>query len=373
MKYDFYITGTIGQAYDWWTGQRGTTANDVKQFLKQHEGEELNIAVSSPGGYLDEGITICELIASHGKCNMVIVGMTASAATVLCMKAKSVKIAKGSMMLIHNSSYMLDVWTSANKQRIDEIIAEFKKQRDELDTFDKAIASIYSTRNGKTIEENMQMMDKEKWMLAQDAIDFGIVDGFVEDEEATSQAKAVKMACAARNGFTKHYGLPEIPIEESEKRTLWQRMRDSLSTVVGVMNNTDDIAADQLGQPHNNSNTMKKIILNLICACLAVTDFAINEKGEATLTEDQLKKLENSMKEKDDRIKALEQDVQTAKDAQTTADTAKADAESKLQQLQKEFDEFKNEAGGHSSTHVVDEESEPISSASMYESIKGLL
>ena len=36
MKYDFYITGTIGCAYDWWTGQRGTSLEDVKRFLEEN-------------------------------------------------------------------------------------------------------------------------------------------------------------------------------------------------------------------------------------------------------------------------------------------------------------------------------------------------
>ena len=66
MKYDFYITGTIGEEFDWWTGQRGTTADMVKEFLDRHKDQEVNIAVSSPGGYLNDGITIAEMIAAHG-------------------------------------------------------------------------------------------------------------------------------------------------------------------------------------------------------------------------------------------------------------------------------------------------------------------
>ena len=138
MKYDFYITGTIGEEFDWWTGQRGTTADMVKAFLDKHKDREVQIAVSSPGGYLNDGITIAEMIAEHGKCNMVIVGMTASAATVLCMKAKSVKIAKGSLMLIHNSSQYIYSGGLSNKQKIDAYIENLKKTRENLDTIDKA-------------------------------------------------------------------------------------------------------------------------------------------------------------------------------------------------------------------------------------------
>lgn len=78
MKYDYYITGVIGEEYDWWTGERGTTADMVKDFLDSHKDKEVNILVSSPGGLLDQGMTIGELIAAHGLCNMYIVGMTAT-------------------------------------------------------------------------------------------------------------------------------------------------------------------------------------------------------------------------------------------------------------------------------------------------------
>ena len=365
MIYDFYITGTIGCQYDWWTGQRGTTFNDVKRFLEENKDKEVNIAVSSPGGYLDDGIAICELIASHGKCNMYIIGMTASAATILCMKAKSVNIAKGSLMLIHNSSCSLELWTSANKQGLDTIIENFKKKRSELDTFDKAIASIYSSRNNKSLEENLAMMDKEKWMLAEDALDFGIVDAIIDDEESTSQAKAVKNSCVSRDGLTAHYGIPDIPMNEDERNSFWMRMRESLSSFSRAMNDKHII--------ENKSNkTMKKIILNLVCACLAVTDITANEKGEIVLTEDQLNELEAALKEKDGRISDLEKDLQTEKKSVAEANSAKEIAENNLQSLQTKFDEFKNEVGEHSSTQVKSE-AEPVTSASMYESIKSLL
>lgn len=372
--YDFYITGTIGVAYDWWTNQRGTTAKDVQRFLEENKDKEVTIAVSSPGGYLDEGITICELISKHKKCNMVIIGMTASAATLLCMKAKSVKIARGSMMLIHNSAQTLDVWTSANKQKIDEIISAFQKQRDELDTFDKAIASIYASRNGKSIEEIMQKMDEEKWMLPEDAIAFGLVDGYADDEKAEVQARTVNMACASREGFVNHFGLPSLPVDdEGDRRTLWQRMVDRLTSVVGVMNNTIELPDGNKEKTNNqNSNEMKTIILNLVCACLAIAGIPLNEKGEATLTEEQLKKLENSLKEKDDTVNDLQEKLKAAEAAKANAEAAKATAEETLQKLRKEFDDFKNEAGGTSST-LVDENAKEATAASMYNDIKGLL
>jgi ATP-dependent protease ClpP protease subunit len=364
MKYDFYITGTIGVAYDWWTGHRGTTANMVKNFLKEHKNQEVTIAVSSLGGYIDDGITIMEYIKDHGKCNMVIIGMTASAATILCMKAKSVKIARGSMMLIHNSSQMLDVWTSANKEQIDSIIKQFQHEREQLDTIDKCLADIYTQKNGKTLEENLSLMGQEKWLSAQDAKEFGLVDAVLDDDDDVVKAKAVKNAYAGIIGASEHYGLPQFAEEEKPSRSFFQRMKEALKNVSGIMNDAE---------PQDNSQTntivaMKKIVLNLICAILAIKDIAVSEKGEATLTEDQLNTLEKELKAKDDLINQLKAEKKTAEDAKATAEKNQAD-------LQKQFDNFKAEAGDETKQKPADEDGKhtPATAKDMYQSIKNLL
>ena len=366
MNFDFYITGTIGVVFDWWTGQRGTTAAQVRHFLDENKDKEVNIAVSSPGGYLSEGIEICELIKAHGKCNMVIVGMTASAATILCMKAKSVRIAKGSMMLIHNSSYSLDVWTTANKKGIDQIIENFKKYRDDLDTFDKAIADIYSSRNGKTMEENMSKMDEEKWMMAQDAVDFGIADSVLEEEDIATNAKAIKNCYQAQNGLSEHFGLPEIPSDEKpepkHRPGLLERIRLAFNKAID--NEVNDESTNS--STNDTQSTMKKIILNLICAVIAVQEIILNEKGEAALTEEQLQNIENDLKAKADRITALEAEKKKAEDDKKTAEQALAD-------LQKQFDEFKKKAGDDTS-HVHNEEKvEDVSAKDMYNDVKNMI
>ena len=376
MKYDFYITGTIGEEFDWWTGQRGTTADMVKEFLDRHKDQEVNIAVSSPGGYLNDGITIAEMIAAHGKCNMVIVGMTASSATVLCMKAKSVKIAKGSLMLIHNSSQYIYSGGLSNKQKIDAYIENLKKTRENLDTIDKAIADFYAFRNGKTIEENMQMMDKEKWMTAQEAVDFGIVDGILEDDDIQTKAKAIQNYYASFNGIEEHFFLPELPKFDKAPAKVPKGFMAKFKEFLAGFSAEDKEDLSQSENNNSNSNkAMKKIVLNLICAILAIQDITIGEKGDAAITEDQLNSLEKALKEKDDQIAALQTEKQTAINDKQTAETAKADAETKLAKLQKEFDDFKAEAGDVTTHKPASDESHngPVSAKDMYNEVKNLL
>lgn len=372
MKYDFYITGTIGLYYDWWTGHRGTTASMVKNFLQEHKDQEVTIAVSSLGGYITDGITIMEYIKAHGKCNMVIIGMTASAATILCMKAKSVKIARGSMMLIHNSSATYEMWTSANKEQLDTIIKQFQHEREQLDTIDKCLADIYSQKNGKTLEENLSMMGKEKWLSAKEAKEFGLVDSVLDDDEDAVKAKAVVNAYAGIAGASEHYCLPAMEQTDKPNRSFLQRMREALSNVSGIMNDAD--SSDTNSQTNNIVN-MKKIVLNIICGILAIQDITIGEKGDASITEDQLNTLEQALKEKDDRISALEAEKQTAISEKQTAESGKADAEERLSNLQKEYDDFKKQAGDDSPDKPVGSKgaSEPATAKDLYNSIKNFI
>lgn len=359
MKFDYYITGTIGVDYDWWTGTRGTTAKQVRNFLNEHKDKELTIAVSSLGGYIKDGLEIMELIKDHGKCDMVIIGMTASAATILCMKARSVKIARGSLMLIHNSSDMLDIWMSANKEKIDEVIKVLQHSRENLDTIDKCLADIYSMRNGKTVEENLELMAKEKWLSAADAKDFGLVDAVLDDDDIASKAKSVKNAFAGyKDGTAGHYAVPSFEGEKSPG--LIERLRTIGRDIAAFCTGED--SEEPKNNPTNSVINMKKLILNLACALLSIEAFSLNEKGEAALTEDQLKTIENGLKEKDDTITNLQAEKKTAEDKLSKAEkerddavTAKAAAEQALADLQKQFDDFKKEAGDDSNDKPLDE------------------
>lgn len=378
MKYDYYITGVIGEEYDWWTGERGTTADMVKDFLDSHKDKEVNILVSSPGGLLDQGMTIGELIAAHGQCNMYIVGMTASAATLLCMKAKTVNIATGSLMLIHNSSLDIGFYGSANKQVIDKLVSKFQSKRDELDTYDKAIASLYSYRNHKSIEDNMKKMDEEKWMLPEEAKDFGLVDSVFDDEQSATAAKNIRNRAASKEGFTEHFALPNIPVSKDSNEGFWKRFRRDLGGIVGIVNNIAPI--EDTNKP-TKTQTMKKIVKNCMCAILGVTDLGATDEGKVTLTEEQLQKVEDGLKAKDTSIANLTKERDEAKTALTAANDAKAQAEKdkktaedKLTALQKEFEAYKNEQGDTSKSHAkVEDGDTPKNTKELLDDVRDLL
>lgn len=319
MEYQFIISGEIGVAFDWWTGQRGTTANQVKNFLDSHKDEDVHIAVCSPGGYVDAGLQIYQYIKDHGRVHCHILGMTASAATILTMGAKEIDMSDGSLMLIHNVSYTIEYWQSANKEQLDLIIAEMQKDRKDLDTIDKVIASLYAKRNGKSVEDCMTKMTAAAWLSPQDALDFGLIDRIVEDEDV--KKKSNRLRTTFSNSIFKDFGLPSLPADTTgdlssvvdqegnpaegfmQKATAWMQKR------------FPKLFADE------STNPMKKVF-TCLCALLAVQDFEVTD-GKVTLTEEQTGKIEG-------HVDQLGKDLKAAKDAEKAAKDAQAELQTKL-------------------------------------------
>lgn len=364
MEYQFIISGEIGVAFDWWTGQRGTTANQVKNFLDAHKDEDVHIAVCSPGGYVDAGLQIYQHIKNHGRVHCHIIGMTASAATFLTMGAKEVDMVDGSLMLIHNVSTQVLEWQMANKEQLDQIIAAFQKERKDLDTIDRVIASLYAKKNGKSVEDCMTKMTAANWLSPQDALDFGLIDHIVEDEDV--KKKSNRLRTTFTNSIFKDFGLPSLPADTT----------DGLSAVVDQEGNPAEgfmqkaTAWMQKRFPklfaEESTNPMKKVF-TCLCALLAVQDFEVID-GKVTLTEEETGKVEGQLDQ-------LGKDLKAAKDAQTDLqaklDKALQDVRERDQQIanlkKAPGAEDKVPAGEH-----VDEGAGEITAQSMLNEIKNV-
>lgn len=349
------ISGTIGQGYDWWSGTYGTRSKDVKSFLDAHADEEVNIAVSSPGGYVDEGLTIYQLIKDHGHVNIHIMGMTASIATVLCMGAQHVTMSDGSTMLIHNASTGVTVWESANKEKLDRLIEQWKKQRDDLDTIDKVIASVYASKSGKTSEDVLAQMQKESWMTPQQALDFGLIDEVrsLDDEDKQRQTNMVKRFT---NSFCKDFGLP--PLVSTADTTA-----PSKSFMTQVIDGVKEFFKN-----NNKINEMKKKFLNLQTILDRKDDFEVTDE-KVTLTDAEMQKIEDALAQKqkdlDDKSAELDKASQEVKDLKAKVEQKDKDIQAK----DKEIKDLKGAPG--SDTHDdVTPEVDNVDSGEIYNALK---
>lgn len=344
MKYDFIISGEIGVGYDWWTGQRGTTAQQVRAFLDNRKDEEVHIAVSSPGGHVDAGLEIYQAIVDHGNCHMHIIGMTASAATFLCMGAKSVDMVDGSLMLIHPASTLVAEWTAANKTELDSIIARFQKDREDLDTIDKVIASLYAKRCGKSVEDCIAKMEKAAWLTAEDAKDFGLIDEIRDDAEG----KCKKRKCNLyTNAIFKEYGLPPFPQTAAIPAVVDENGEPSQSFLEKTV---EKIKAIFHNEPAQKSNIMKKF--TNIMAVLAIASLLNDDKENVLLNEEQATKIDDHLASQDAEIKSLKDKLTAAETEKTNVDAELKKAQDDLKAAQTQIENLKKAPGADTSLNA---------------------
>ena len=328
-KYDLFLTGTVG-----WS----ISADFVKYILDKKQGKPVDVAICSLGGYVDTGLQIYELFKNHGEVNVDFIGMSASAATFMAMGAKNVRMAKNALILIHNSMTWVDEWGSRNKEQIDAAIDRLKFTRDQLSTIDDVLAQIYADRNGKSVEDVKAKMKVAAWIKAADAKDFGIVDEIIEAEKVEDKASNI-----ITDSVINEMGLPALP-EGFNTETGEQNPAGILQKAMELLKGLKNSFAD-------NSKNKMITIFKAVMAVLAVKDgFQPNEKGEITLTQDQMQKIEDQLKTQDDACKK----------AKTLIDTLKAenkqlkdDVDAKTQ----EINDLKAGAGetGNGGTKVEDE------------------
>lgn len=365
MNYGFIISGTIGKEYDWWTGQKGTTVKAVKDFLDANKGKEVDIAISSPGGYVAEGLTILQYIKDHGNVNCHIMGMSASIATVLAMGAKTVTMASGSLMLIHQASSLVNEWQSANKDELDAIIAKWQKERKDLDTIDKVIASVYAERNKHTVEECLEKMKEAAWLTPDDALEFGLIDSIRRDEE-----DAKRSATVVRNFANSFYvvngkmGLPPMPqIADANGEPTEGFIEKTVNRLKSIFQSSKNTA-------NKTITTMKNFVA--LCGLLVLNAIEFID-GKVSFTEDQVKKI-------DGELLRLQNAVTTAEDAKKQSDTALANLQKQLQTAQNDLaaanaqiENLKKGPGAPKVEEPAHQEETPMSAQDMYNSIKDYL
>lgn len=203
--------------FDPWTGA-GVTAKRIAAALRViGKKEPVFVNVNSPGGDLFEGIAIYNLLRDHeGEVTIRVVGLAASAASVIAMAGDNVQVARAGFMMIHN------VWVLAMGNRND-----LRDAADQLETFDDALAGIYAARTKRDKKEMAKMMDRETWFSGDQAIEGGFADELMpadqveEKQEKNSHEAGVR---AIDTALARH-GVPR-----KERRALLAQMKELSGT-----------------------------------------------------------------------------------------------------------------------------------------------
>lgn len=172
---------------DFWSGG-GITAKAVTAQLRAIGDRPVEVQINSPGGDMFEGIAIYNVLREHPQpVTVKIMGMAASAASVIAMAGDTVEIGTASFVMIHNC------WVMAVGNRHD--MAETAAW---LAPFDSAMADVYAARTGQDAKACAGWMDAETFMSGSQAIERGFADKTLAADQIKTD-EAAKAADRAHN------------------------------------------------------------------------------------------------------------------------------------------------------------------------------
>ena len=170
------IKGTIvsnsdKKIYEWF-GMDATSPADVEKSLNLANGLDVEVEINSGGGDLYEGSEIYSLLMGY-KADVVvkIIGIAASAASIIAMAGKKIMMSPTAQLMIHN------VWSYAEGD-----YREFEKESQVLKSHNESVVNAYMLKTGLAKEELLQLMNNETYFNAREAKEKGLIDEIMFDK-----------------------------------------------------------------------------------------------------------------------------------------------------------------------------------------------
>ncbi|WP_201793863.1 head maturation protease, ClpP-related [Escherichia coli] len=137
-----------------------------KNVVLPETGEDIEVHINSGGGDVYAGSEIYTALRSYsGKVVVKIVGIAASAASVIAMAGDVIEISPTAQIMIHNVS-----------SRVDGDHNTLLHEAGVLEGFNKSIANAYVDKTGKTLDDLLDLMNKTTWFDAESAVNQGFAD-----------------------------------------------------------------------------------------------------------------------------------------------------------------------------------------------------
>lgn len=209
----------------------GTNVKRISAALRSIGEKDVILSMNSPGGDFFEGIAIYNLLRDHPKkVTVKIVGLAASAASVIAMAGDEIQIARTGFLMIHNA------WVVTMGNRHD-----LRAAADVIEPFDAAMAGLYAERTGIDYKKITKMMDQESWITGADAVEQGFADALLNSDEIPD--KAVSALRKLDNALAKS-GMPR-----SERRALIKEISGTQAAAIASLTpSAEDKTSDLLAQ-----------------------------------------------------------------------------------------------------------------------------
>lgn len=200
-------------SYKWY--EDDVSAYDLSKDLQSLGGKALKVRINSYGGEVSQGLAIYNLLKDYaGEVTTICDGFACSAASVIFMAGKNRLMPKSSLLMIHNA------WSYASGDAND-----LRKAADDLEKITEPSVQIYLANSNLEEETIRTMMDKETWITADEAYEYGMATAVVEDSPQMSLKDDMLSKLVHRNKQLEKEMLkikeqqePGIPNEPEQKK-----------------------------------------------------------------------------------------------------------------------------------------------------------
>lgn len=175
----------IGQVFGAQAVANGAEFGEITNCI-ENAADTLDIEIHSPGGSVLDGYklyySLIELRKRGVYVTATINSLAASMASVIAMGADKIRMVKGGKMMIHEASNVV----AGNAE-------DFARMAKLLDEISGEIAEIYASKTGDEPETMRDLMKKETWMGAEEAMKRKFIDEILDAKFDTVKKKSMNI------------------------------------------------------------------------------------------------------------------------------------------------------------------------------------
>lgn len=336
-KGHIFIQGIISPWQDDNPGAWGEVniKNVTQQIQDNKDADKLIVHIHSPGGDVDEGFGIHDILVAHGKENGVeietrIEGLCASIATVIAMAGSVRSITENSEFMIHNP------WGQPPPGDAEEL----QKSADQMKVIENKVAQFYADVIKSSFDEMIELMKEEKWITATEAKELGFVTEIVSTMKAVAHFKVKN----SNNNITMNKEQFEKSIETGHN-SLLDKLKNllNLSGVKALTVTTADSTVLDFG---DQVETVEEIEVGMTATIegggTPEGDFPMPD-GRTFVFDSSGTLSEIKEAEGDDDVEALKQKITDLEAELETANAQATKTETAVKAIQAELVKFKSE------------------------------
>lgn len=220
------------------------TTQGVRAELDAAAGDDLDIQIASPGGYVSTGLAIFNLFRDykreHPGAQIVatIKGVAASMATYLAVNPAFDLVAAedNAVFMIHNA------WGG--------VVGDYRevgKMAEILDGVTQIIGKAYTAKTGTALDEIRDMMDDETWLFGEEIKEAGFVDEIIKSSDADTDKPAA---------------LAQAKVKFNEMAAKLAAKRDDMQQIAALIKIETSNAHNPAPNAGKNTMEVQKMTLN---------------------------------------------------------------------------------------------------------------